>query len=295
VTVFYTALEDLLVRRGEPSWPRNEAALERLFGRLVASHAPGAWLAEDDGATVAFGIAVERDPLWFLSFLFVLPGHQAAGLGRRILECTFPQGGPAAWKARGGVMATCVEALQPVATGLYAGHGLLPRVPLHLLAGRPRDGVLAPLPAGVEAIAFDAVEASHGAAALSAALDALDISGLGHRRAVDHRDDRAEGRQGWLYRGAPGGPALGYGYVQPSGRIGPVLAADAALLEPMIGHLMSTLEPAGAWQLVVPGPSAALPALLRAGLRFDDAPILLSADGPYLASERYLLRSFALP
>ena len=295
VAVFYAALEDLRVRRGEPSWPRNEAAMERLFARLVASHAPGAWLCEVDGATVGFGIAVERDSLWFLSFLFVAPDHQAGGLGRRILERTFPEGGPASWRARGGVMATCVEAVQPVSTGLYAGYGLLPRTPLYLLAGRPREGALATLPKSVEAISFAAVEASEGDAALSMALDALDLSALRHRRAVDHRDDRAEGRVGWLYREAPGGPPLGYGYVQASGRVGPVLAVDGARLEPMIGHLMSTVEPAGAWQLVVPGPSIALPALLRAGLRFDDAPALLCADRPYFADERYLLRSFALP
>lgn len=295
VAVFYTALEDLRARRGEPSWPRNEPALERLFGRLVASHAPGAWLAEAEGATVGFGIAVERDSLWFLSFLFVLPEQQAAGLGRRLLERTFPGRGAADWRASGGVMATCVEAVQPVATGLYAGYGLLPRVPMHLITGRPRAGALSPLPPSMEALTFESIEASEGAAALAATLDALDLSGLGHRRAIDHRDDRAEGRQGWLYRSAAEGTALGYGYVQPSGRIGPVLAMDPALLEPMIGQLMSTLEPAGAWQLLVPGPSAALAALLRAGLRFDDAPALLSGDGPYLPAERYLLRSFALP
>lgn len=295
VAVFYAALEDLRERRGDTLLPRNEPAVERLFRRLRDSHPAGACLAEIDGEIVGFGIAVERERLWFLAFLFVLPAHQASGIGRRLLERTFPAVGADAWRAGGGVMATCVDAAQPVSTGLYASFGIVPRTPLYLLTGLPPAGALDALPTSVEAVAFAAVDASAGADALGAALDELDLSVLGHRRAIDHRDDRAEGRRGWLYRPPSGGPALGYGYVQPSGRIGPVVARDPALLEPIVGHLISSLTPAGAWQLLVPGPSAALPALLRAGLRFDDVPALLCGDGPYFAAETYLLRSFALP
>jgi hypothetical protein len=46
---------------------------------------------------------------------------------------------------------------------------------------------------------------------------------------------------------------------------------------------------------VVPGASAAMAALLRAGLRFDDPPVVHCASAPCLAVEAYLLRSFALP
>lgn len=295
VEVFYRSTEDLRERRGDPPWPRNEPAMERLFGRLMRSTPAGAWLVEADGQTLGFGIAAERESVWFLGFLFVLPGHQAAGLGRRIMERTLPAVGPAAWCAAGGVLATCVEAVQPVSTGLYATFGLVPRMPVYLLTGRPRPDTLAALPGAVEAVAFESVEQAGGKAALGAALDDLDLSALGQRRPVDHRDDRAEGRQGWLFRERSSGRALGYGYVQPSGRIGPLAAWQEALVEPMLGHLMGALEPAGAWQLVIPGPSAALPALLRAGLRLDGEPAILSATAPYLAGERYLMRSFALP
>ena len=295
VGVFYTTLEELHARRGDPPWPRNEAGLERLLGRLVASHPGGAWLGEAEGRTVAFGIAVERERLWFLAFLFVEPAFQAGGLGRRVLERIFPAGGPAAWRARGGILATCVEAIQPVATGLYAGYGLVQRLPVHVMTGTPRPGALAALPDDIEAIAFEALEAAGEGDALASALDELDLGAVRHRRPIDHRDDRGEGRRGWLYRDRSGGMALGYGYAQPSGRLGPAMVRDGPLLERVVAHLMTTVEPAGGWQLVVPGPSAALPALLHAGLRFDGAPALLCASEPSLAAERYLMRSFALP
>lgn len=293
--VFYAAMEELQDRRREGRWPRNEGALERLFGRLAASHPAGAWLAESDGRTVAFGIAVERERLWFLAFLFVEPAFQAAGLGRRLLERTFPSGGPDAWRAQGGVLATCVEAIQPVSTGLYARYGLVPQVPVHLVTGTPRPGALAPLPDALAAAAFETLEAAGEGIVLADALDELDLGAVGHRRPVDHRDDRDEGRRGWLYRHRRSGAVIGYGYAQPSGRLGPVVVRDGSMLEGVVAHLMTTVQPAGGWQLVVPGPSAALPALLRAGLRLDGSPAILSATEPMLAAERYLMRSFALP
>lgn len=294
-SVFFTSMEALRESRGEPLWPRNEPSVERLLSRLRASHPGGAWLAEQAGEVVGFAIAVERERLWFLAFLFVLPDRQAAGLGRRLLERAFPIGGPAAWCSAGGVLGTCAEASQPVAIRLYADYGLLPRTPIHLLTGQARRGALAGLPAEVEAVAFAALEATAEGATLATTLAELDLATLGHRRPVDHRDDRAEGRQGWLYRSLQEGRPLAYGYVEASGRVGPVAAVDGGLLEAVVGHLMSTVEPAGGWQLVVPGPSPALPALLRAGLRFDGTPELLTTTAPYLPAERYLLRSLALP
>ena len=293
--VFYAAMEELQDRRGEGRWPRDQAALTRLLRRLVASHPAGAWLAESAGSTVGFGIAVERERLWFLGFLFVDPAFQAVGLGRRLLERTLPAGGPDAWRARGGVLATCVDASQPAATGLYAGYGLMPRVPVHLLTGTARPGALGRLPDALEAAAFETLEAAGQDRVLGDALDELDLGAVGHRRPLDHGDDRGEGRHGWLYRHRRSGAVIGYGYVQPSGRLGPVVVRDGSMLEGVVAHLMTTVRPAGGWQLVVPGPSPALPALLRAGLRLDGSPGILCTTEPWLAAERYLLRSFALP
>jgi hypothetical protein len=70
---------------------------------------------------------------------------------------------------------------------------------------------------------------------------------------------------------------------------------DPELLEGVVSDLIARVQPPGAWQFVVPGASAAMAALLRAGLRVDDPPIVHCASKPCLAAEAYLLRSFALP
>ena len=54
--------------------------------------------------------------------------------------------------ARAGVRATATDAGQPIANGLYGGLGMVPRLPLFNLVGRPeRPDALVPLPAGIRA------------------------------------------------------------------------------------------------------------------------------------------------
>ena len=294
VEVFYLATEELRSRAGETPWPRNEPSMLELFGRLVASHRSGAWIAEADGRAVAFVIAVERERCWFLDFLFVLPGHQSAGLGRRLLDRSLPAGGAQAWVAAGGWLATVVESTQPISTALYASYGLLPRTPLYLLTGTPRAGALPGLPRVVVAAPIDEVE-RRGDGLLGSSLDAFDLAAVGYRRAGDHAADRAGGRLGVLYLDRSTGHAAGFGYVQQSGRIGPAYAGDPELLAAIVGDLMTRVQPAGGWQVIVPGPAPALPVLLRAGFRLDGAPAIFCATAPVLAAESYLPRNFALP
>jgi GNAT superfamily N-acetyltransferase len=293
--VFYAALDDLSERRHQAPWPRSEASMLRLFERLQASHPAGSAVATLQGRVVGFGIAVERERSWFLGFLFVEPGRQGGGVGRGLLERILPSRGVDAWLAEGGVLATCAEAIQPVSTGLYASLGMRPRDPIYQIVGIPRVDALSRLPASVEGVPFERLEASEGAEWLAETLAPLDLAAVRHRRPLDHRDDRAEGRLGILFRDRGDGRALGYGYVQPVGRVGPAFVTDPSLLEGVVADLLVRVRPAGAWQLVVPGASAAMTALLRAGLRFDEPPILHCSTAPSLAVESYLLRSFALP
>ena len=294
-TVFYAALDGLTERRHQAPWPRNEAPMLRLFERLLASHPAGGAVATIGSRVVGFGIAVERERSWFLGFLFVEPALQAAGVGRRLLERILPAKGAQAWLADGGVLATCAEAIQLVSTGLYASLAMRPRDPIYPMVGMPRAEALGRLPQSVEGVTFERIEASEGPQWLAETLAPLDVAAVGHRRPIDHRDDSTEGRRGVLFRDRGDGHALGYGYVQPVGRIGPAYVTDPALLEGVVADLIGRVQPPGAWQFFVPGASASMTALLRAGLRLDDPPIVHCSSGPSMAVESYLLRSFALP
>jgi GNAT superfamily N-acetyltransferase len=291
--VFYGSLEALLRSRHEEIRPRNEASMLELFRRLVVSHPSGAWVAEEMGSVVAFAIAVERARCWFLSFLFVLPDHQSRGLGRRLLERALPAEGRDAWLAAGGWLGTVAEAIQPVSTALYASLGMLPRTPLYLLTGEVAEAGLPALARHIAAIPFTEAERADPDR-LEAELAAFDHVAVGFARPGDHRDDRVGGRIGLLFRSRADGRAVGYGYVQPSGRIGPVYADDPSDLAAMLGALVGQVRPAGAWQIVVPGPAPALPVLLRAGFRLETDTAVHCATSSILAADRYVPRNFAL-
>jgi len=235
---------------------------------------------------VAFASALRRAHVWFLSMLFVHPDEQARGLGRALLDAVLPAPGD------GATLATCTDAAQPVSNALYARYGIVPRVPVLELVGRPDHGPLPPLPAGVRAVPFEVLAAGPaegpGPRYLAAALATLDLALLGYAHPEDHAYLAAAGRLGYLYESGDG-TVLGYGYTSSVGRLGPVAVRDDALFPGVLGHLMGAVTPAGAFSAWVPGAAGpAVTALLGAGLRLDDFPALLCWDRPFADFGRYL-------
>ena len=100
---------------------------------------------------------------------------------------------------------------------------------------------------------------------------------------------------GVLFRRAGTGEALGYGYTQASGRLGPVAMADPLLVPAALGALIAREDPPGPWLTLVPGSNdRAMVALLRAGLRYEGFPGILASTRPFPGLERYLPASFGL-
>ncbi len=235
---------------------------------------------------VAFTSALRRADVWFLGMLFVHPDEQARGLGRALLEAVLPAQDDAARRA------TCTDAAQPVSNALYARHGIVPRVPVLELVGRPDPARLAPLPGGIRAIPFEVFAAGPpdgpGARHLAAVLDGLDRSALGYAHPEDHGFLAASGRLGYVY-GTGDGRAVGYGYTSRVGRVGPIAAEDEALLPGILGHLLGAVEPAGAFATWMPGAAGrGVTALLEAGLLLEDFPALLCWDRPFADFSRYV-------
>lgn len=286
--VFYAAIDELYARNARPPLPRNPESMMRLFGHLLETDPLRCHVAETASGVVAFGIAQRRGSNWFLSFLFVHPDHQSAGLGRQLtMRCL------AVDEDDQLIRAVCAESIQPVSLALYASLGMAPRVPLFLITGGPRTERPFGDPAALEAAPFAELAAADHRG-LADAVDAMDAATLGYEHPQDHRFWTTSGRQGWLFRHPASGQPVGYGYAHASGRVGPVATTEPRWLEAALAHLFGTVTPSDAWQLHVPGPSPLLPALLGGGFRIDDAPIVWcsTSDGP--AFDRYLVGSFAI-
>ena len=284
--IWRDSINDYTRRLNQPDIPDDLAAILRLYAHLHATDPEGFVVAEraaDDGPPeiVAFASSLRREALWFLSMLFVLPEVQAAGLGRGLLAEVLPPPGTAS-------LATCTDSLQPISNALYASLGIAPRMPLIRLVGvAERDGHLPPLPPGVRAVPFEAVDGP-AAAHLDDEITALDRATSGFEHLRDHGLVRTEGRIGVLFIDGGGRP-VGYGYASEAGRVGPVAVLEPALLAPVLGHLLTTIEPRGAFGIWMPGAAGeAMTALLRAGFRMDGFPCLVCWDRPFADFSRYV-------
>lgn len=264
-------------------WMATRPAPADLDDKEVPGAPAPALIAAGGERAIGFASAVRRDHLWFLSMLFVLPGEQRAGVGRELLARIMPAAGDDV------ALATVTDAAQPVSSGLYTSLGIVPRLPLINLVGRPsRPEALAPLPAGVHAVRFDATAPAERDRLLDAELGTLDRGALG----VAHRDDhdfvRRTGRIGFAYRDGHGN-LVGYGYTSEVGRMGPIATIEPALLAPIVAHLLEAVVPRGASAIWVPGaagPTAEM--LVRAGLRIEGFPFLACWSRAFADFGRYL-------
>jgi hypothetical protein len=269
---------------GSPPLPEDNPGVRRLHAHMLGTD-PGRFLVAEQtdraGASrvIAFGAAVERGPMWFLSMLFVEPGEQARGLGRAVLERMLPL------PLENRILATCTDAAQPISNGLYATLGIVPRMPMFNLVGRPRPGFAWPaLPDGITAERVEDPERWRDAAELSA----FDESIAGFSHPVDHHFVQEEPRHAFAFRGADGA-LVGYGYAGEIGRLGPIAVAERALLTPVLGHLLYALEPRGASAVWLPGATDdAIATAIRAGLRIEGFPILMGWSRPFADFARYV-------
>ena len=292
--VLRVAINDYIVRLGQPEIPDEPANLAALYAHLQATDPERFVVATRPSGTeaggeriVGFAVAVIRGPLWFLSMLFVLPEEQGMGLGRSLLARVLPPAGA------GLSLGTATDSAQPISNALYSTYGIVPRMPLlHLIGEVRKPDVLPGLPAGVTATPFEAIAAGPPGGAghreLTETVGRLDRELAGFEHPEDHRFLRLGDRRGYLYRDGRGEP-LGYGYTSEVGRVGPVAALDPGHVAPFVGHLLRAVQPRGAFAIWVPGAaSEAVIMLLGAGLRLESFPILLCWDRPVVDLARYL-------
>jgi GNAT superfamily N-acetyltransferase len=278
--VWRDSLNDYLVRLGQLEVPEDNPGLRRLHDHTLATDPERFRVATRGEAIVAFGAAVRRGPVWFLSMLFVDPDEQARGLGRRLLGELL--GASASGAAAPTVLATATDSAQPVSNGLYASLGIVPRMPLLNVVGRPRSGwTPPPLPAGITAGPLEPDDAEQ-------AVRELDRDVIGFEHPEDHAFALRERPAAFGYRDGEG-RLVGYGYTSEVGRVGPLAVHDQDLFGPVLGHLLTVVEPRGAsavWLGGAAGPGIAL--ALEAGLRFEDFPLLLCWSRPFADFARYV-------
>jgi GNAT superfamily N-acetyltransferase len=289
--IWSVGIEDYLRRLNQPWFAGDAEPLRRLLAHFLATDPERFVVATTRDVVVGFGSATQRDDTWFLGMLFVLPEFQARHVGRELLERVLPPPGPRSI----ATLATATDSLQPVSNALYSRYGMVPRLPVFNLVGRPSGPRAFPaLPPGVHVRETD-WSADHDATEREAAdTDRLDAVVLGYAHPADHAFLRAEGRRRFVGRDESG-HMIGYGYIAPSGRFGPVASSDAALLAPIVGHLVTAVHAPGAYASWIPGDADGLfVALLDAGFRFESFPALMLWNRSFADFSRYVPINLAL-
>ncbi len=282
--IWRDGIDAYLQPMGFPPLQADNPGVRRLHDHTLGTD-PTRFLVADRRArrgedrVVAFGSAVERGNVWFLSMLFVAPGEQAHGLGRALLEQLLPD------ERDSWALATCTDSVQPISNGLYTTFGIVPRMPLFNLVGRPEPGFTWPaLRKDIQGQRVAEPETWRD----SAEVAALDRSLLGFAHPEDHRFVQDEPRRPFEYRDARG-LLVGYGYAGEIGRIGPIAVSEPELLDPVLGHLLAAVQPRGASAVWLPGAAGdALATSIRAGLRIDGFPVLAGWSRPFADYTRYV-------
>ena len=250
--VFNRAQNDLYRRRGLERGDRPLEVFTVPQGHVLRGNPTRCFVAEAGGEVVAYSSAIVRDATWYYSALFVEPSFQGQGIGRQLFELS-----AAEWPRR---RMTIVDAIQPISTGLYTAHGLIPSTPILAFGGTPEIAA----PRGLEASTPSSVE-----------LAEIDLAAYGFDRRIDHEFwSTAAGATAWRRDGR----AIAYSYVSPDGTIGPLAGRDAR--SAALG-LRAELARRRAASLELPGSSAALVEVaFAAGLRFINPPGLLLHSRP---------------
>jgi GNAT superfamily N-acetyltransferase len=129
---------DLGVRLREPpsAAPPLMPALVRIQ-QLFERDPGGAWVAEEGGRMVGAALALDREGVWGLSLLVVLPEYQSKGVGRALLARSLEYAGGG---GRGAIILASPDsrALRAYARAGFEAH------PCFDASGRPRVGAAPP-------------------------------------------------------------------------------------------------------------------------------------------------------
>ncbi|MFB9839615.1 GNAT family N-acetyltransferase [Actinoallomurus acaciae] len=231
-------------------------------GYVAHLRAHGRFLvAESGGTAVGYSAARQLGGLTQLCDLFVDPARHGGGTGRRLLDAVFDAGGERSTFA----------SRDPRAMSLYVRYGMVPRWPLLYLEGPPLAGIPAErVPADVAAAAEQELN--------------------GRDRSVDYAFWTATpGATGLIVRA--GGEVAAAGVAGPD-HLFHLVTADGADPAATLRAALATFTVARV-DLCLPGPHPALPLLLDARWRIEDADQHMSSRPDLISPGDVLSPSFA--
>jgi GNAT superfamily N-acetyltransferase len=251
-------------QEAERNWPQRRSLFDHL-----ARTAEHFILVEVDGEAIGYARSILRDDARELTDFFVLPGRQAAGIGREMLARVFP--------AEGAAHRTIIATTDTRALVRYLKEKVYPRFPIYNFSRVPRD---LPVPQDLECRTISGTERDLDV------LRSIDRQILGYTRDVDHAW-WLQDRFGFLYYRQ--GQLIGYGYTGYDG--GPIALFDESDYPVVLAHAESVAsELFDRFHLEVPLINrSAVDYLLQQGYEMGAFIALFMSDEPFGRFENYIL------
>jgi ribosomal protein S18 acetylase RimI-like enzyme len=272
--VHVAASNDLMVRRGRPAARPPDAPVASDARAGLASDPDGYFCAVEEGQIRGMASALVRGRAWYLSMLFVLPGHQGRGMGRALLEQALAYG-----EARGAEIRFTWATLDPRAQARYVMAGMAPRWPIYRVDGDAAAVARLTARAGLDPGERE-LPCDPGVA------EKLTAEVLGHARADDLAHWRADGATAVAIERGDELAAFAY---RRGERIGPAAARDeTALVRAVAAAAAAGVSDKGSVTARVPGAChLLLETLVGCGFRLGD-PTLFMASRPFGRPELYV-------
>ena len=227
------------------------------------------WIARDENTPVGIVVAHDSEDERYVGDAFVEPSFRGQGVASQLLEAAFAGDDD-------GARAMLVAPNDAASVALAFRFRLAARETVVRFAGAiPREEALAKMAAGDYRFSVDALDP----VAHRYALAELDRQTRGTPRDADHAAFARSPASGHAF--FLNGECVGYAYVWPDGRIGPVASASEAYLVQILAFGFVTLQRqyGASWcTLLVPGRNRRVGrAALRAGLRIEES-LLFATD-----------------
>ncbi|MBV8498005.1 MAG: GNAT family N-acetyltransferase [Candidatus Eremiobacteraeota bacterium] len=256
----------------------RDSETRRLYLYLASAAPNGAWVARDEGTAIGIAIAHQLETEWYLSDLFVEPSFRHQGLGSRLLAEAARDSGDV---TRSGF----VDPADHGGIAFLARRRVPARTPVLRIAGRiPKEEQLTALAAGEHRFATETLDPLRH----RSALDALDRETRGSARHADHLYFASNAGGSAFFEG---GELVGYAYVWPDGRIGPLASFSPSYLIPFFafGMLALARTHGASWcRALVPAVNVRVTrAALDAGLKIE-AVKLFARDSDEMDMSRYI-------
>ncbi len=257
-------------------WPDEQS--RQLYINLAEGASAGCWTARDVDEPVGIAFAHALETEWFVSELYVEPSFRNAGLGWKLMRQATADSGDVS-------LAGMIEADDVGSLAFFLRRGMGLHVPVLRITGEiPSEDDLVQMAAGDYRFATVPIDPH----AHKSEIDALDREVRGTARPQDHIafTQLATGTAFVL-----NDEIVGYTYVWPDGRIGPLVAASGAYLVQFFGFALMSLQRAygASWCMaLVPGSNVRIMrAAVRIGLTLDQVRIF-ATDQPQIDLSRYV-------